>query len=85
MSLENVRAVDAALIEAGLPSLTEVRLQFWKRIKSMMERGKVRSEKEYYALRNVVEGMQDAGRQKAWDMLGAFELAVGEKAKRKAK
>ncbi|MGC1469315.1 MAG: hypothetical protein WA793_08020 [Sphingorhabdus sp.] len=78
-SLKRTQAVDAALSDAGLPTLSAVRLEFSKKIASIMQRDKVRSELEYYALRNVVEAMPDADRDKAWQLLAAFEEKVGSK------
>ncbi len=73
LSLQAVARLDALLLNAGLPTLTEVRAQFWGKIGGIMKRGKVRSETEYYALRNVVESMPEAEQSKAWSLLGEFE------------
>ncbi len=82
-SREDVQGIDSRLVEVGLPTLTSVRLTFWKRIRSIMDRGRIRSATEYYALRNVVEEMEADEQSKGWDLLGKFELAVAGKAKRK--
>lgn len=71
--LERVQKTDAALEKEGLPTLSAVRLEFSKTIASIMKRGKVRSEAEYYALRNVVEAMPDEEQCKAWELLAVFE------------
>jgi hypothetical protein len=71
--------VNLALTQLGLPTLSGVRLEFSKKIASILTRGRVRSEIEYYALRNVVEAMPDESSEKAWQMLAAFEEKVGLK------
>ena len=73
---EKIRAADEALAALHFPTLTTVRLEFSRKIRGIMSRGRVRSEAEYYALRNVVEGMGDEERAKAWDILGAYETEV---------
>ena len=55
-----VRAVDAALQSASIITLSEVRARFWTRIRRILERGVIRSENDYYALRNAVETLPDA-------------------------
>ena len=78
-SLQQTQTVDVALTAAGLPTLSAVRLEFSKKIASIVRRGKVRSELEYYALRNVVEAMPDADRDNAWQLLASFEEKTGSK------
>jgi hypothetical protein len=73
-SLEKIRSADLALAALNLPTLTTVKLEFSRKIAGILTRGRVRSEAEYYALRNVVEGMGETERATAWDILGAYEL-----------
>jgi len=72
-SAEEVGALDAALAAEGLPTLSEVRARFARTIRAIMKRGNVRSEREFYALRNVVEAMAEPERAEAWRLLGEFE------------
>ena len=74
LSVEVVRSADQQLAEAGLPTLTQVRLQFWKRIHAIMDRGRVRSELEYHLMKNVADGADEPQRAKAWAIIGAYEL-----------
>jgi len=73
LGVEDVAPIDAALAAQGLPTLSQIRLQFWSKIAGIMKRESVRTEAEYYALRNVVECMPDADQSKAWSLLGDFE------------
>jgi hypothetical protein len=73
LSSKDVESIDAALAAQGLPTLSQIRIQFWSKIAGIMKRGVVRSETEYYALRNVVEAMPEVERGRAWALLGKFE------------
>jgi hypothetical protein len=77
-----VHRIDDALRQNDLPTLSEVRARFWKRIRNVLKRGQVRSEAEYHALRNVVEAMpeKEAGRSLA--ILAEFEANVSERVAR---
>ena len=83
VSLENVRTTDVALQSMGLPTLTEVRLLFWKRISAILERGRVRSEREYHLLRNVVDGMCAEQQTSTWAMLDDFNMVSAKQNRRK--
>ncbi|NML04218.1 hypothetical protein [Sphingomonas sp. G-3-2-10] len=73
---ESLSRIDEGLRQAGFPTLTEVRVRFWSRVNAVLQRGIVRSEREYCALRNVVEGRGEPDRERAWAMLAAFEERV---------
>ena len=73
---DQVGKLDGRLKAAGLPTLSAVRARFSRKIAGIMKRGKLRSEAEYYALRNAVDMMPEAESGRAWELLGAFELAV---------
>ena len=53
---DRVRAVDAALRDRDLPTLSAVRAATWKTIPKVLQRGRIRSEAEYYL---VVERVND--------------------------
>ena len=72
---EQVNEFDRELGAAGLPTLSEVRARFSRRITGIMKRGKVRSETEYYALRNAVDSMPEDDAARAWQLLGEYELS----------
>lgn len=74
LGLTQIQTIDAALLAAALPTLTAVKLEFSKKIGGILSRGRIRSEGEYYALRNVVDGMTGEDRDKAWAMLDAFRM-----------
>ena len=72
---EEVDAFDRELGAAGLPTLSEVRARFSRQINGIMKRGKIRSEIEYYALRNAVDSMPEGDAAKAWHLLGEYETS----------
>lgn len=73
LSPEKAAAADQALAAEGIITLSAVRAGFSKRIRAIMRRGKLRDESEYYSLRSAADALADDDRQKAWDMLGAYE------------
>lgn len=69
-----VAAFNAECALSGLPSLADIQFRFWKTIRTILARGHIRSEKEYYAVREAAEMMTDeATSHEAWSMLCAFE------------
>ncbi|MBV9882731.1 MAG: hypothetical protein JO276_06965 [Sphingomonadaceae bacterium] len=76
-----VAAIDAALEAEGIITLSAVRARFWSRIRRVLERGTIRGERDYHAVRNVVEALPEEEQERAWRLLAAFE----EKAARKGK
>lgn len=65
--------IDGGLTTAGWPSFSAVRAQFGLKVRAVLKRGIVRSDVEYYTLRNCVEAMPEPDRGAAWNMLSAFE------------
>lgn len=72
-------AIDAALRSAGIITLSEVRARFWTRIRRIFERGAVRGDADYYALRNAVESLPDAEQSRGWNLLDAYEQKAAAK------
>ncbi|MDR3509833.1 MAG: hypothetical protein P4L64_18255 [Caulobacteraceae bacterium] len=71
--------LDARLVGSGVPPISVIRLRFQKDIQRVLKRGAIKSEVEYYALRNAVEGVSDdAESQRIWMMLAAFEEKVAK-------
>ena len=69
-----VKAADADLQSAGLPTLSALRLRFWKRIRSILKRRKIRTEVEYHAIRNAAEVPQaEADRARLAALIAEFE------------
>lgn len=73
LSAKQCEAIDAALAERSLPTWSELRIQFSGKIAATMRRGKIRSETEYYALRNVVESIDNPDQETAWSILDDYE------------
>lgn len=50
-----IASLDTELGAAGLPTLSAIRVQFSKAIRAIIRRGRIRSEGEYYLIRNAAE------------------------------
>ena len=68
-----VAEIDAALAADGLITLSAARARFGRTIRTIVKRGRVRSEGEYYALRNAVDSMNGPEQAEAWRLLAEFE------------
>lgn len=80
-STAQVAAIDATLEAEGIVTLSAVRARFWSRIRRVLKRGTIRGERDYYAVRNVVEALPEEEQGKAWQMLATFEEKMAGKAK----
>lgn len=68
-----VRQIDAAFSNAGLPSLSEMRLRFMRQIRRILKRGSIRREEEYHLIRNAVEGLAENEQAPLWQLLADYE------------
>jgi hypothetical protein len=75
-----VRAIDDTLRTKGIVTLSEVRARFWSRIRRVMERGTIKSDRDFYAVRNVVDSLPEQEQIRAWQMLDSFEQRAVSKA-----
>jgi hypothetical protein len=69
-SASKVADIDSRLGRDGLPTLTEMRLRFSKVIRRVIKRGAVKTDVEYYALRNAAELTDEAA---LWELIAAYE------------
>jgi len=69
---DKVAAINNELTSMGLPSLTAVRLRFSKVIARVIKRGAIKSDVEYYAVRNAVDMAKD-DTESLWKLLSAYE------------
>jgi hypothetical protein len=74
-SVQDVEAMDAALSEEQLPTLTEMRVRFSKVVGRVVRRGRIISEAEYHAVRNAAE-LTEASDGPLWKLLADYESAV---------
>jgi hypothetical protein len=80
-----VKAADTDLSRTRLPTLSALRLRFWKRIRAVLKRGRIRTEVEYYAIKNAVEVPQaEADRARLWALLEDFEARAPSRKAAKA-
>jgi len=56
---DEIFALDSRLNEAGLISLTEMRIKIWKTIPRILKRGHIRNDDEYYLLKEKVIDLAD--------------------------
>lgn len=78
---EQVAAIDALLAAEGIMTLSAVRVRFWSRIRRVLERRTIRGERDYYAVRNVIEALPEEEQGPVWRMLAAFEEKAAHKTK----
>ncbi len=78
LSGDEVRQLDELFRRAELPTLSDVRLRFHRRIRGILRSGEIKSDVDYYAVRNAVEGVSDdKERAQLWHLLTAFEDRMG--------
>ena len=70
----DLQVLDRDLAALNLPTLSALRIRFWKRIALAIKRGRIRNDTEYYAVRNVAETPEFETQSDAiWAMLTAYE------------
>ncbi|WP_363828005.1 hypothetical protein [Sphingobium sp. LMC3-1-1.1] len=69
----DVAKCNSELSEKGLPTLTEVRARFSKVVQRVVRRGRIKTDDEFYALRNAVE-QQGINAEILWPLLEAYEI-----------
>jgi hypothetical protein len=69
---EQVAEMDGLLARDGLPTLSEMRARFSKVIRRVLDRGGIRNQVEYHAVRNAAELAHDGGGD-LWALLSAYE------------
>jgi hypothetical protein len=50
-----IRKIDSNLSQNSLPTLSSMRVRYWKRYKSIIKRGKIQGLIEYYAIKAIFE------------------------------
>ena len=68
----DVTKCNLELLQSGLPTLSEVRARFSKLVQRVVRRGHIKSDNEFYALRNAVE-QQGTNSENLWQLLEAYE------------
>ena len=69
-----VKRIDAEFANAGLPTLSEMRLRFMRQVKRILKRGSIRNDEDYYLIRNAVEDLAANEQEHLWKLLGDYEL-----------
>lgn len=73
---DRIAAIDSQLLAEGLPSLTAMRLRFSKDVNRVVRRGRIKSEVEYYMIRNAAE-LTDGGQEPLLKLLRDYETQQG--------
>ena len=68
----DVTTCNRELSQMGLPTLSEVQARFSKLVQRVVRQGRIKSDEEFYALRNTVE-QQGADIATLWPLLEACE------------
>ncbi len=86
MKPELLSTIDLAARSAGVVTLSELRRRYSRKYKSILRRGSLRSETEYYLVKGVVDDSLHGGGEAEIDrlqsMLSAFESAPNSSLKR---
>lgn len=67
--------LDRRLLAADLPTFSDLRARFARVIQTILRRGRITSEREYYVVRNAVE-RSGPDEERLWQMLAAYEVAA---------
>lgn len=68
----DIATCDRELSQLDLPTLSELQARFSKLVQRIVRRGRIKSDEEFYALRNMVE-QQGADNATLWSLLSAYE------------
>jgi hypothetical protein len=60
LDADSVRRLDEALAERGIVTLSELRRRYWRKYRSLIDRGRIRSETEYYLAVGILNDMANA-------------------------
>ncbi|MGK9164937.1 hypothetical protein KXR53_01495 [Inquilinus limosus] len=71
---DQMRAADEELAGMGLPTLSALRLKRNRHLKAVLKRGSIRTEVEYYALKDMADSaIHEDERAQLWRLLEEFE------------
>ena len=77
---EEVASIDEAMHDLGLLPLSELRRRYASAYTRVVKRGQIRSDTEYYLIKNIVvdlaNSVSDAERDQLQGLLDAYESAV---------
>ena len=74
-SVSEMASIDAELTDAGLPTLSTIRLRFSKAVGSIIRRGRIRNEAEYYLVRNAAD-VDAERRELLFGLLDTWEASL---------
>ncbi|CAN7656802.1 hypothetical protein LJR009_005967 [Bosea sp. LjRoot9] len=71
---EKVSEIDMSLIEAGIPSLSEIRRRYWSKYKNLIKKDTISNDNDYY----LAKGILDSGSPVPEDELKKLRRLIGE-------
>jgi len=74
-SVSEMASIDAELTDAGLPTLSTIRLRFSKAVGSIIRRGRIQNEAEYYLVRNAAD-VDAERRELLFGLLDTWEASL---------
>ena len=72
---DQIARIDQQLLEEGLPSLSEMQTVFSKAVTRVVRRGTIKSDAEFYLLRNAAE-LRGAHQSELWALIAAYEARL---------
>ena len=79
LSPQAIQELDAALRSAGIISLIELRRRYSRKYKSIVRRGTIRNETEYYLIKGILDGCTEALDATEVDQLGTLLSAYEQR------
>jgi hypothetical protein len=70
-----VESFDRDMRDAGLFTLSEMRLRFSAQVKRVVRRGSIRTEVEFYAIRNAVDIVPEQDKPGLWRLIDDYQGA----------
>ena len=80
MTADQVRRLDEALRADGVPTLSEMRMRYWRRYRSVLARGRIRSDLEFRMVAGVLADVEAKIPTEERDLLEKLSFEYEQKA-----
>lgn len=71
-----IQTLDQKFDDAGLPTLSDLRLRFSKTIARIVKSGAISSDNEYYFVRSSIENAAEGDAGQLWQLIAAYEEKI---------
>ncbi len=71
-----ISGLDQRLLAADLPTFSDLRMRFSRAVRTILRRGRISTEQEYYIARNAIEG-SGTDEEHLSNILADYEEAIG--------